>query len=88
MITLTIIEQVKTKNRVDYKRQLVLIHSTDQARKVIVPIVKEMKLAKKENRKPSKAINGVSYDTKSERTLLLELDAITSIENESEKDNY
>lgn len=88
MITLTIVEQVKTKNRVDYKRQLVLIHSVDKARKIISPIVKEMKLARKEKRTPSKSIDGVSYDTKSEKTLLLELDAITSIENESEKDNY
>lgn len=87
MITLTIVEQVKSKNRVDFKRHLEIIHSLDKARKVIAPIVKEMKQAKKEKRIPAKRIDGVSYDSKSEKTLLLELDAIISTENESEN-NY
>lgn len=59
----------------------------DKAKKFIIPVVKEMKLAKKEEREPLIRIDGVSYDTKSEKTLLLELDAITSIENEHD-DNY
>lgn len=82
MITLTIVEQVKTKQRVDFKRSLKMFHSMDEARKFIKPVVKEMKLAKSQHREPSIRIDGVSYDTKSEKTLLLELDAITSIENE------
>ena len=64
-----------------------LFHSMDEAKKFIVPVVKEMQLAKKEKREPSKRIDGVSYDTKSEKTLLLELNAITSVDNEHEN-NY
>ena len=87
MITLTIVEQVKSGKRVEYKRHLKLFHSMDKARKFITPVVKEMKLAKKEKRDPTIRIDGVSYDTKSEKTLLLELDAIVSVENEHD-DNY
>ena len=82
MITLTIVEEVKKDGIVSRKRSLKLFTSTDKARKEIVPIVKEMKLAKRQKRVPKKEIIGVSYDTKSEKSLLLELDAITSIENE------
>ena len=64
-----------------------LFHSMDEAKKFIVPVVKEMQLAKKEKRDPLKRIDGVSYDTKSEKTLLLELNAITSVDNEHEN-NY
>ena len=87
MVTLTIVEQVKNGRRVEPKRSLKLFHSMDKAKKFIIPIVKEMKSAKKEKREPLIRIDGVSYDTKSEKTLLLELDAITSIENEHD-DNY
>ena len=61
-----------------------LFSSTDMARKEIVPIVKEMKLAKKQKREPKVRIDAVSYDTKSEKSLLLELHAIESIENEDD----
>lgn len=84
MITLTIVEQVKNGKRVESKRYLKLFHSVDKAKKFIIPVVKEMKIAKSEKREPKTRIDGVSYDTKSEKTLLLELDAITSIENEHE----
>ena len=82
MSTLTIVEQVKIGKRVDYQRKLVLIHFMDKARKLITHITKEMNLAKKEKRAPVKSIEGVSYDTDSEKRLLLELHAIESIENE------
>lgn len=85
MITITIVEQVKNGKRIDFKRYLKLFHSMDKAKKSIIPIVKEMKLAKKEKREPQIRIDGVSYDTKSEKTLLLELDTITSIENEHDE---
>ena len=85
MITITIVEQVKNGKRVEYKRYLKLFHSMDKAKKSIIPIVKEMKLARKEKRDASIRIDGVSYDSKSEKTLLLELDAITSIENEHDE---
>ena len=87
MITLTIVEQIKKGARVESKRYMKLYHSMDKARKEIVPIVKEMKQAKREKREPTIRIDGVSYDTKSERALLLELRAITSVDNEDD-DNY
>ena len=84
MITLTIVEEVKSGKVISYKRKIKLYHSMDKAKKEIVPIVKEMRLAKLEKRVPSIRIDAVSYDTKSEKSLLLELGAITSIENESD----
>lgn len=87
MITLTITEQVKNGKRIELKRHMKLFHSSDKAKKFIQPVVKEMKLAKKEKRDPLIRIDGVSYDTKSEKVLLLELDAITSVDNEHD-DNY
>ena len=86
MITLTIVEEVKTGKTISYKRKMKLYHSMDKARKEIVPIVKEMKVAKSQKRTPSIRIDAVSYENKSERSLLLELNAITSVDNES--DNY
>lgn len=87
MITLTIVEQVKNGKRIEPKRSIKLFHSMDKARKEIAPIVKEMKTAKREKREPTIRIDGASYDTNSEKSLLLELDAIVSTENESER-NY
>lgn len=84
MITLTIVEQVKKGSRVESKRSIKLIHSMDKARKVIPPIVAEMNSAKKEKRDPKISIDAVSYDSKSERTMLLELNAIKSIDNETD----
>lgn len=84
MITLTIVEEVKSGKTISYKRKLKLYHSMDKARKEIVPIVKEMKVAKSQKRTPSIRIDAVSYDTKSEKMLLLETNAITSIDNESD----
>ena len=87
MITLTIVKQVKSGKVISYKREILKFHSIDKARKEIIPIVREMKRAKSQKRKPTMNIDAVSYDTKSEKSLLLETDAIISIENESD-DNY
>ena len=84
MITLTIVEEVKSGKVVSYKRKMKLFSSTDKARKEIVPIVKEMKLAKSQKRTPTIRIDAVSYDNKSERSMLLELHAIESIDNEDD----
>ena len=84
MITLTIVKQVKKGTTISFKRELKMFNSVDKARKEITPIVREMKLAKKQKRDPSIAIKAVSYDLKSEKTMLLETDAITSIENEKD----
>ena len=84
MITITLVEQHKTAKTITYSRKMKLFHSIDSAKKFIIPVVKEMKLAKKEKREPEQRIDAVSFDDKSEKTLLLELGAIVSIENESD----
>lgn len=84
MITLTIVKQVKKGTTISFKRELKMFNSVDKARKEITPIVREMKLSKKQKRDPSIAIKAVSYDFKSEKTMLLETDAITSVENEKD----
>ena len=84
MITLTIVKQVKKGSIVSYNKELKMFNSVDKARKFITPIVKEMKIAKKQKRTPTLAIKAVSYDLKSEKTMLLETDAITSVENEKD----
>ena len=83
MITLTILKKGKSGKGLTYKRELKLYHSMDLAKKEIVPIVKEMELAEHMKRAPSVKIDAVSYDTSSEKSLLLELRAIKSIENEN-----
>ena len=84
MITLTIVKQVKKGSQITWKKELKMFNSVDKARKEITPIVREMKVAKKEKREPKIAIKAVSYDLKSEKTMLLETDAIISVENESD----
>ena len=88
MITLTIIKKVKTGSIVTFKRELKLFRSMDKARKEIIPIVEEMQLAKSQKRAPEVRIDAVSYDTKSEKNLLLETRAITSIENEEDEESF
>lgn len=88
MITLTIIKKVKTGSIVTFKRELKLFRSMDKARQEIIPIVEEMQHAKSQKRAPEVRIDAVSYDTKSEKNLLLETRAITSIENEEDEENF
>lgn len=83
MITLTIVEQKKVKGLLKYERSIKVFKSIDKARQFIKPIVKEMQIAKKEKREPKIKIDAVSYDTPSEKQLLLELHAVESIDNES-----
>lgn len=82
MITLTIVEEKDVNKVVRPVRSIELFYSIDKAKKFIAPIVKEMKEARKQKRNPKIRIDGVSYDTNSEKTLLLELDAIKTNENE------
>ena len=86
MITLTIVEQVKKGSKLESKRYMKLYHSMDKARKEIVPIVTEMRLAKSQKRTPSIRIDAVSYDSKSEKSLLLETKAIVTTDNEDKDD--
>ena len=83
MISITLVETKVVKGKSEVKRRIVFYHSLDKARKEIPVYVKEMKLAKKEKRTPKYLIDGVSYDTSSEKSMLLELHALVSVDNEN-----
>ena len=82
MISITLVETKLVKNRPVMTRKIVFYHSLDKARKEIPVYVKEMRLAKKEKRTPKYLIDGVSYDTSSEKSMLMEMHAIVSVDNE------
>lgn len=83
MITLTIVERTKNKNgQLIEKRSLKMLHSIDKAKKFIQPIAKDMEVARVNNTKPATEIVAVSYDDDTEKTLLLNLRAIITTENE------
>lgn len=86
MITLTIEKQVKKGSIIKYERELKVFNSVDKCRKEVIPIVAEMKQAKKAKRPAKIAIRGVSYDYDSEKSMLLETKAIVTTKNESEED--
>lgn len=81
MITLTIFEKVKVGNRLTTQRRLAMYSSLDKLKKDIVPIIQEMNKATKEKREPNKAIVGVSYDSESERKLLVDVGALKTTED-------
>ena len=76
MITLTYVEQVKNGKVVTPKRTIKCFHSMDKAKKFIEPIIQEMHEAKLKKKDPIRKIEGVSYDSKSEKAMLLELRVI------------
>ena len=79
MISITIVSKVilpKSNKVVGFNRKIKIFKSMDEAKKEIIPIIKEMRDAKKEKREPLQRIDGVSYDTNSEKALLKELDAL------------
>ena len=77
MITITIVREIKLKGgKQSYERKLQCFKSMDVARKEISPIVREMKQAEKDKRIPKCRIEAVSWDTPSEKSLIIELDAI------------
>lgn len=84
MITLSITRRVKKGKLETQESETKLYHSMDQARKEIKEIVKEMRYAQRTQQPAKIRIDGVSYDTNSEKVMLLELGAIVSIENESQ----
>lgn len=84
MITLTINVEVKEKGKVvSYQKSIEMFKSMDLARSYIKPIVMEMRKAQAEKRKPKEEIIACSYDVEEEKTMLLRLGAITSVDNES-----
>lgn len=72
MITVTIVERKSGK----ITRNLVVYTSSEAARKALTPIAHEMKVAEKNKTDPKKYIDAVSYDTKSEKMLLVEIGAV------------
>ena len=72
MITATIIEK-KSGNQ---KRKLCIFQSIEKAKKELTPIVHEMQVAKSKKQEPKKFIDAVSYDTKSEKMMLVEIGAL------------
>lgn len=82
MITATIKETKKVKGVITEKRTIICYHSIDKARSELRPIGKDMAVCRKLGKIPTREVVAVSYDTKSEKSLLLELKVITSIENE------
>ena len=89
MITATIKETKKVKGIKTERKFIKCYHSLDKARKELSPIAKDMEVARQlaENShrpyvEPPIVILGVSYDTKSEKNLLLEIRAIITNENE------
>lgn len=89
MITLTIVEHKRSKSGVSsITREIKCFKHLDEARKIIKPIVQEMNKAKRENRQAKIFIDSVSYDDNAEKNFLLQLKAITSIENEGDEHGY
>lgn len=83
MITLTIVETKKKGSVMVQRKSLKMYGSMDKAKREIMPIVREMKSAKRQGKAPSVMIKAVSYETKSEYSMLLEAGAIVSVDNES-----
>lgn len=82
MITATIITRKKVKGVASETKEIKLFNSTEQARKVLKPIAVDMQVCKAKKIQPEVEIVGVSFDYDSEKRMLLEIRAYTSIENE------
>ena len=88
MITLNVVEKkVNQKTKiVSQTKKFYLFNSVDKARKFLQPIVSEMITAKKMKREPMTYIEGVSFDTKSEKTFLVEIGAVDLTPRAQEED--
>ena len=84
MITITIVKNKKTKGKVIQEKELKIFNSLDKAKMFASPIARNMKLCKKMKQTPETEIVAVSYDTDYEKKMLLQIEAITTTENESE----
>ena len=82
MITLTIVKRSNVKGVKKETQSLEMFKDTDKARKFILPIAKEMDVCRQTNQIPSTEIIAVSYDTDSEKSMLLATRAIITTENE------
>ena len=75
MITATIQERKVAKGVATIKREIKVFTSMDEAKKYLTPIAREMARCEQLNTKPKILIDGVSYDTDSEKRLLREIGA-------------
>lgn len=91
MITATIKETKKVKGVTTERTYIKCYHSLDKVRNELAPIARAMEAARQKAKKtntpyvdPPTSIKAVSFDTKSEKNLLLEMRAIVTTENEEE----
>ena len=82
MITATIVEKKSGKEQ----RTMRVFNSGEKARQELKPIVHEMRVAKSKKVEPKTYIDGLSYDTKSEKMLLVEIGAL-NLENSTIPDD-
>ena len=82
MITATIITHAKSKTAPAEHKEMRLYRSMDKAKKELAPIAEKQLECRKRGVKPPQEILDVSYDTEAEKSLLLEMRAILSVENE------
>lgn len=82
MITATIVTRAKKHGIYTESRKMHLFHTMDKAKKILAPIADTQVECRKKKVTPPQEILSVSYDTDSERKLLLEIRAILSIDNE------
>ena len=75
MITATIEERKVVKGVTTIKREIKVFNSMDEAKKILTPIAQEMARCERVQEKPKVLIDGVSYDTDSEKRLLREIGA-------------
>lgn len=72
MITATIVENKSGK----MSRKLVSFNNSEKAKKELSPIAHEMCVAKSKKVEPKRFIDAVSYDTRSEKLMLIEIGAL------------
>ena len=73
MITATIVEHKSGS----VSRKLRSFNSMEKAKKELIPIAHEMRVAKSQKKEPKRFIDAVSYDTKSEKMMLIEIGALS-----------
>ena len=83
MITATIVTRKKVKGISKISKEIKVFTSTEKARKFLRPIATDMAVCKRQKLEPEVEIMGVSFDYDSEKRMLLEIKAYTSIENEA-----
>lgn len=82
MITLTVVENKKVKDKIVQKREIKIFPSLDKAKNYASPIANNMRLCKKLGQTPTTEIVAVSYDNEYEKQMLLQIGAFITNDNE------